>query len=73
MTILDVSALFEQAKNLYVSERERMRPKEVIVDTESSSTETSTTESDTPQESREELRKTKTQNIEAIKGTFHFI
>lgn len=56
-----------KAKNLYVSERERMRPKEVIVDTESSSTETSTTESDTPQESREELRKTKTQNIEAIK------
>ncbi|KAL4076484.1 PLC-like phosphodiesterase [Scleroderma citrinum] len=56
-----------KAKNLYVSERERIRPKEITVDTESSSTETSATESDTTQEIREELRKVKTQNIEAIK------
>ncbi|KAG6330246.1 hypothetical protein ID866_8842, partial [Astraeus odoratus] len=56
-----------KAKNLYVSERERIRTKEVIVDTESSSTETSTSESDIAHEAREELRKVRTQNIEAIK------
>ncbi|KAI6041537.1 PLC-like phosphodiesterase [Pisolithus marmoratus] len=56
-----------KAKNLYVSEGERIRTKEVVLDTESSSTETSTSDSDIAQEARAELRRAKTQNIEAIK------
>lgn len=56
-----------KAKNLYVSERERIRTKDVVVDTESSSTETSASDLDIGHEVKEELRRAKTQNIEAIK------
>ncbi|KAI6098556.1 PLC-like phosphodiesterase [Pisolithus sp. B1] len=56
-----------KAKNLYVSEQEQIRTKEVVVDTESSSTDTSTSDLDIANEVREELRRAKTQNIEAIK------
>lgn len=56
-----------KAKNLYVSEREQIRTKDVVVDTESSSTDTSASDLDVAHEVREELRRAKTQNIEAIK------
>ncbi|KAI6042247.1 PLC-like phosphodiesterase [Pisolithus marmoratus] len=48
-----------KAKNLYVSEGERVRTKEVVLDTESSSTETSTSDSDIAQEAEGELRRFK--------------
>ncbi|KAI6042245.1 PLC-like phosphodiesterase [Pisolithus marmoratus] len=48
-----------QAKNLYVSEGERIRTKEVVLDTELSSTETSTWDSDIAQEVEGELRRQK--------------
>ncbi|KAG1721258.1 PLC-like phosphodiesterase [Suillus paluster] len=54
-----------KAKNLYVSENESIRTKEVSVDTESSSTETST-DSDVVQDARDERTKSRIFEMDAI-------
>ncbi|THH29346.1 hypothetical protein EUX98_g4856 [Antrodiella citrinella] len=60
-----------KAKNLYVSEREGMRERDVVVDTESSSTETSASDSDAAvgvrEEIRHEWRKARENEAEVIK------
>jgi phosphatidylinositol phospholipase C delta len=56
-----------QAKNLYTSESEPVRPKEVSVNAESSSTETST-DSEVIQEIRNEWKKSRAIEIEAMNG-----
>ncbi|KAH7887240.1 PLC-like phosphodiesterase [Phlebopus sp. FC_14] len=56
-----------KAKNLYVSENEAIRPKDVMVDTESSSTETSASDTDVIHEVKEEWRKAKLRDMEAVK------
>ncbi|KIJ69675.1 hypothetical protein HYDPIDRAFT_171707 [Hydnomerulius pinastri MD-312] len=56
-----------KAKNLYVSENETIRQKDVTVDTESSSTETSASDSDMAHELKEEWRKAKLRDMDAVK------
>ncbi|KAH7922577.1 PLC-like phosphodiesterase [Leucogyrophana mollusca] len=55
-----------KAKNLYVSDNETIRPKEVSVDTESSSTETSASDSDMAQEIKHEWKKAKAADKKAV-------
>ncbi|CAL1710104.1 unnamed protein product [Somion occarium] len=56
-----------KAKNLYVSEKEGMQEKEVVVDTESSSTETSASDTDVKEEVKQEWRKARENEAEVIK------
>ncbi|KAF9226969.1 PLC-like phosphodiesterase [Gyrodon lividus] len=56
-----------KAKNLYVSESETMRQKDVSVDTESSSTETSASDSDIVHEIKDDWKKAKLRDMEAVK------
>ncbi|EMD36767.1 hypothetical protein CERSUDRAFT_137030 [Gelatoporia subvermispora B] len=56
-----------KAKNLYVSEKDGLREKEVVVDTESSSTETSASDSDFTAEIKQEWRKARENEAEMIK------
>ncbi|KAH7910331.1 PLC-like phosphodiesterase [Hygrophoropsis aurantiaca] len=56
-----------KAKNLYVSENEPIRAKEVTLDTESSSTETSASDSDMVHEIKNEWKKAKIADKEAVK------
>lgn len=57
-----------KAKNLYVSEGEPIHEKYITFDTESSSTETSASDSEVVQEIKEELKKVKLREMEAVKG-----
>lgn len=57
-----------KAKNLYVCESEPIREWDVTLDTESSSTEASASDSDVVHEIREELRKVKLREVDAVKG-----
>ncbi|KIJ05771.1 hypothetical protein PAXINDRAFT_141056, partial [Paxillus involutus ATCC 200175] len=56
-----------KAKNLYVSQSEPMRQRDVGFDSESSSTETSASDSEMVHEIKEELKKAKLREIEAVK------
>ncbi|KAG9317908.1 PLC-like phosphodiesterase [Chiua virens] len=57
-----------KAKNLYVSESEPMRERDLTLDTESSSTsETSASDSDVVHEIKEEFKKVKLREVEAVK------
>ncbi|KAL6298930.1 PLC-like phosphodiesterase, partial [Sparassis latifolia] len=56
-----------KAKNLYVSDTDNIREKEVSVDTESSSTEMSASDSDFPSEVQQEWRKARENEAEVIK------
>ncbi|OCH90182.1 PLC-like phosphodiesterase [Obba rivulosa] len=56
-----------KAKNLYVTEKDGIREKEVVVDTESSSTETSASDSDFAAEVKHEWRKARENEAEMIK------
>ncbi|KAH0840350.1 PLC-like phosphodiesterase [Lanmaoa asiatica] len=57
-----------KAKNLYVSESEPVRERDITLDTESSSTEASTSDSDIVHEIKEDSRKTKLREVKAVKG-----
>lgn len=57
-----------KAKNLYVSESEPIRERDVTLDTESSSTEASTSDSDVVYEIKGEFRKVKLREVEGVKG-----
>lgn len=66
-----------KAKNLYISQREGSQDKDVIVDTESSSTETSASDTDLKEEIKQEWRKARENEAEVIRGIFfaknHFL
>ncbi|KAN0096938.1 hypothetical protein V8E55_001384 [Tylopilus felleus] len=57
-----------KAKNLYVSENEPIRERDLTLDTDSSSTEASASESDVMHEIKEEIRKVNLREVEAVKG-----
>ncbi|KAJ3524795.1 hypothetical protein NM688_g8501 [Phlebia brevispora] len=63
-----IEGFFSQAKNLYVSDKEALHDKDVVLDTESSSTETSASDTDFKEEVRHEWRKARANEAEAIKG-----
>ena len=56
-----------KAKNLYVTEKEGLQDKDVVVDTESSSTETSASDTDLKEEIKQEWRKARENEAEVIK------
>ncbi|KIK99000.1 hypothetical protein PAXRUDRAFT_9154 [Paxillus rubicundulus Ve08.2h10] len=56
-----------KAKNLYVSQSEAMRQRDVGFDSESSSTETSASDSEVVHEIKEEWKKAKLKDMEAVK------
>lgn len=56
-----------KAKNLYISDKDNLRESEVIVDTESSSTEASASDMDLGEDLRQEWRKARETEAEAIK------
>lgn len=59
-----------QTKNLYISDGDASQDKDVVIDTESSSTETSTSDTDFREEIKHEWRKARVNEAEAIKGLY---
>lgn len=57
-----------KAKNLYVSESEPIQERDFTLDSESSSTEASMSDTDIVHEIKEEFRKVKLREVEAVKG-----